>query len=262
MTPFTTSTTNLGRIATITLIALSTFSATGCQHNRCGSIYNECIESCLSKHRAKARATQAWDCSQHCNLGPHVRSGFIDGYCDVALGRRGCTPAVAPSRYWGWRYPDGLGQQAGAQWLHGYPMGAMSAKGDGLNYKVATLDVTPRPGIQQVAPLALEPQLQLPATPGPDTIDGTIEFEPRDLPVDLEAPLESAAEDAASIDRQMESTVSRVNSQLEEFDPEHNVLDSTASILNEASSFEAPPVEPTTEFTLEQNNNQFGSWLK
>lgn len=189
MTPISTNAAYTLRIRTIAIIALSAISLTGCRYNHCGRVFDECFGDCIARHRAKANATQAWDCSSHCNKSEHVRAGFIDGYVDVALGGRGCTPAVAPSRYWSWRYPGIQGQRAGTDWLAGYPMGAMAGRNDGMSNRVAALPVAvPNPvsmpvNIQPAVPTRIPVQQQGVEpliAPGADTIDGTIEFNPRD----------------------------------------------------------------------------------
>jgi hypothetical protein len=52
----------------------------------------------------------------------------------VAAGGNGCTPAIAPSEYWGWKYQSPAGQAAVNAWFQGYPLGAKAAEQDGVGF--------------------------------------------------------------------------------------------------------------------------------
>ena len=189
------------RIALLTVVFTATLGTLGCRYNRCGLGYNQCFERCFAEMRAKHRAAAAWDCCPNRCASEHVRAGFIDGYVNVALGGDGCTPAVAPSKYWGgWHYSGIAGQQAGAQWLQGFPLGALAAEGDGAAYQVAALAMEPQNN-RNAVPSAYEQTLpQVGANPGPDTIDNTIEFLPGqylDNPSDVSP---DAAKDNGSVE--------------------------------------------------------------
>ncbi len=96
----------------------------------------DCIDELLISHRNRAWAARAWyrEEPQHCHR-QHIadfRNGFEAGYIGVAEGGDGCTPAIAPSGYWGWKYQSAEGQGKVAAWFAGYPLGAAAAEQDGL----------------------------------------------------------------------------------------------------------------------------------
>ncbi len=129
----------LRRLLALTLIGVSVSTATGCtmwnglqnQFRR-----SEVLDEFMINHRNKVMAKKAWLREAHCYKGhqnlSHYRDGFIAGYIDVANGGYGCTPAVAPSSYWGWRYQSSSGACAVNAWFEGFPMGVKAAEQDGI----------------------------------------------------------------------------------------------------------------------------------
>ena len=101
-------------------------------------------------------------------------------------------------RYWGWQYTPAEGKQAGAEWLVGYPLGAAAARSEGDAYEVASLNIPSRR--QYLTQPNLNPPVGLPgpASPGPDTIDGTIDFVP--ITPDITDPPVKKVQDAAGPD--------------------------------------------------------------
>ncbi len=108
----------------------------------------DCLDTFMIDYRNRALAERAWHCQKH-QFGNQLyrqefKDGFVDGYVDVASGGKGCTPSIAPSKYWGWRYQSPQGQAATDAWFSGYPMGARAAEQDGIGYwqQIRTLDST------------------------------------------------------------------------------------------------------------------------
>lgn len=98
--------------------------------------HSDCIDDFLVSHRNRAWAAQAWHREKaHHGNRRHIadfRKGFLDAYAAVADGGDGCTPAIAPSEYWGWKYQSAEGQEKVGAWFAGYPLGAAAAETDGL----------------------------------------------------------------------------------------------------------------------------------
>jgi hypothetical protein len=96
----------------------------------------ECIDDFMIAYRNKAMAEKAWHCRKdrfrdQC-FENEFKDGFLAGYSAVAEGGAACTPAVAPSQYWGWRYQSASGQGAVNAWFQGFPEGARAAEEDGI----------------------------------------------------------------------------------------------------------------------------------
>lgn len=98
--------------------------------------HSDCIDDLLVGHRNRAWAARAWHREKvHHGHRRHIadfRKGFMDAYAAVAEGGDGCTPAIAPSDYWGWKYQSAEGQEKVGAWFSGYPLGAAAAETDGL----------------------------------------------------------------------------------------------------------------------------------
>jgi len=76
------------------------------------------------------------------------KDGFISGYLDVADGGDGCTPTIAPQKYWGWAYQTPHGQAAISNFFQGFPFGAKAAEEDGVGYWSAI----PTSGLEALVP--------------------------------------------------------------------------------------------------------------
>ncbi|TWU54609.1 hypothetical protein Poly51_33280 [Rubripirellula tenax] len=100
--------------------------------------HTECIDDFMIGYRNRALAEKAWHCrkDQFCNQRNEreFRDGFMKGYMEVAEGGNACTPAIAPSQYWGWRYQSANGQGAVNAWFQGFPQGARAAEEDGVGH--------------------------------------------------------------------------------------------------------------------------------
>ncbi|WP_143543759.1 hypothetical protein [Rhodopirellula sp. MGV] len=98
---------------------------------------SDCLDDFMLSHRNKVFAQRAWFREASCHAGQanlsEFKAGFIKGYIDVANGGSGCTPSVAPSQYWGWKYQSPGGQAAIGAFFAGYPYGAKAAEQDGLS---------------------------------------------------------------------------------------------------------------------------------
>ncbi|MCC9601101.1 hypothetical protein LOC67_11135 [Stieleria sp. JC731] len=97
----------------------------------------DCLDDFMLSHRNRVFAQRAWFREQACHAGQanlsEFKAGFIKGYIDVANGGSGCTPSVAPTQYWGWKYQSPGGQAAIGAFFAGYPYGAKAAEQDGLS---------------------------------------------------------------------------------------------------------------------------------
>jgi len=130
------------------------------------------LDDFMIAHRNQTMAAKAWyrEQAQHCDH-PYLKEfkeGFIQGYIDVANGGDGCTPAIAPSQYWGWRYQSSEGQAAINAWFAGYPLGAKAAEQDGVG-NWASIMTMGRP-LPTEADTGLDPQVvqPVPYPVGPD----------------------------------------------------------------------------------------------
>ncbi|MCG8650852.1 MAG: hypothetical protein MI861_13520 [Pirellulales bacterium] len=99
---------------------------------------NNYVDDFMVGYRNRAMAEKAWHQQKprfcHRKHQKEFKAGFIAGYIDVASGGNGCTPAIAPAQYWGWRYQSAHGQQAVNAWFEGYPMGARAAEEAGVGH--------------------------------------------------------------------------------------------------------------------------------
>ncbi len=97
---------------------------------------HECIDESMVDYRNRAMAEKAWIRIRHqyhdYQYHRDFKNGFVAGYLNVAGGGNGCTPATAPSQYWGWRYQSSAGQAAVNAWFQGFPLGAKAAEQDGV----------------------------------------------------------------------------------------------------------------------------------
>jgi hypothetical protein len=98
--------------------------------------HNDALDEFLVGHRNRAWSARAWHRQKHlfCDKRHQAdfAAGFRQGYEDVANGGNGCTPAIAPQSYWGWKYQSPEGQAKVSAWFEGYPLGAKAAEEDGL----------------------------------------------------------------------------------------------------------------------------------
>ena len=112
---------------------------------------HECIDESMTDYRNRAMAEEAWIRIRHCyhddQYHRDFKKGFVAGYMDVAAGGDGCTPATAPSEYWGWKYQSSAGRAAINAWFQGYPLGAKAAEQDGVgNWREININLkTPAP---------------------------------------------------------------------------------------------------------------------
>jgi hypothetical protein len=99
---------------------------------------SECIDDFMIGYRNKVMAEKAWHRNKHrfCDriFANEFKDGYIQGYIDIATGGNGCTPAIAPSNYWGWRYQSSQGQAAVSAWFQGFPYGVQAAEQDGVGH--------------------------------------------------------------------------------------------------------------------------------
>lgn len=99
---------------------------------------SHCIDDFMIGFRNSALAEKAWHCQKerfgNQPYAKEFKDGFVQGYIEVAQGGNGCTPAIAPSQYWGWKYQSTHGHAAVSAWFAGYPMGARAAEQDGVGH--------------------------------------------------------------------------------------------------------------------------------
>jgi hypothetical protein len=122
-------------------LGVAMVSSTGCSMTSvaCQSFSpSECIDDFMVGYRNRTLAEKSWhwNKSRFCDerFKREFKDGFISGYVDVASGGNGCSPAIAPSQYWGWRYQSGNGQQAISAWFRAFPLGAQAAEQDGIGH--------------------------------------------------------------------------------------------------------------------------------
>lgn len=126
-------------IALFSLVMI--LSSSGCSMmNNAVKQFRRCepLEDFMIGHRNMVFGKRAWfrirDRYHGCANVNEFRSGFLAGYADVANGGSGCTPSIAPTEFWGWRYQSAGGQAAIQSWFAGYPLGAKAAEEDGIAY--------------------------------------------------------------------------------------------------------------------------------
>lgn len=130
--------------------------------------------------RNQAMAAKAWHRQKSQLPIPRHREefkeGFIDGYLDVASGGRGCLPAIAPSKFWGWKYQSPDGQAAVNAWYQGFPYGARAAEQDGLGIWNSIQVTGLEPGALSGRETSNEPAdvEALPAAEGEQIVPGSI----------------------------------------------------------------------------------------
>ena len=133
----------LGKLRwTIALLSLAAIlSSSGCSMlNNAVKQFRRCepLEDFMIGHRNLVFGKRAWfrirDRYHGCANVNEFRDGFLAGYADVANGGSGCTPNIAPTEFWGWRYQSAGGQAAIQSWFAGYPLGAKAAEEDGIAY--------------------------------------------------------------------------------------------------------------------------------
>ncbi|WP_345688451.1 hypothetical protein [Novipirellula caenicola] len=151
-------------------------------------------------HRNKTMAAKAWHCQKanFCNPSSAFKDGFYAGYMDICNGGSGCTPAIAPSQYWGWMYQSSNGQLAVNDWFAGFPMGVKAAEQDGVghwsnvqtSYGATSPNMAAAPLPVQTAPTVLEHQLPTPLeSPFLDADDEEPELiEPAEMDGDVIGP--------------------------------------------------------------------------
>jgi hypothetical protein len=120
-------------------LGVAMVSSTGCSMTSgvCQSFQpSECIDDFMVGYRNRTLAEKSWhwNKSRFCDerFKREFKDGFISGYVDVASGGNGCSPAIAPSQYWGWRYQSGNGQEAINAWFRAFPLGVQAAEQDGV----------------------------------------------------------------------------------------------------------------------------------
>lgn len=98
----------------------------------------DCIDDFMLGYRNRAMAEKAWHCRKPCipnrQYTKEFKDGFIAGYMDIAAGGNGCTPAMAPSSFWGFQYQTASGHQAINAWFAGFPQGVKAAEQDGVGH--------------------------------------------------------------------------------------------------------------------------------
>lgn len=127
--------------AVLTAVA-SLFGFAGCHSSYQGFQYSHGLDSYIARKRASIQAWYLWmQCRDQCCCERvcDYRRGFIEGYCNVAMGGDGCAPVVPAARYWGWRYQDASGGECVAAWYEGYPVGVAAALQVGTHYEIQTI---------------------------------------------------------------------------------------------------------------------------
>lgn len=126
--------------------------------------------SCKGRRKARKSLKPCSDSKQ--KLSCDFKSGYQQGYVDVAKGYSGKTPPIAPPKYWKHHYRSGKGRWRAEQWFEGYASGVESAYAEGLNQSryVAASQVDYSPCNVQVANHSLQPaysQIIESVEPGP-----------------------------------------------------------------------------------------------
>lgn len=178
------------------VVGLMLLSSAGCHTISSGvgamsRDFHQCIDESMVDYRNRALAEKAWIRIRrayfHNQYHRDIKAGFVAGYLEVAGGGDGCTPALAPEEYWGWRYQSPLGQAAVNAWFQGFPLGAKAADQDGVGYfRAVSIQLTePMPvDLSQTSQEAM-PSQEMPPYPN---IDAVPDLTPNDESIELIEP--------------------------------------------------------------------------
>lgn len=166
---------------------------------------HEGCDEFMIAYRNRAMAAKAWHREKHAlkqfGNSRDLKAGFYAGYMEVAEGGSGCTPAICPSSYSGWRYQSASGQQACDAWFQGFPLGAAAAEQDGVgnwsHVRFAGHSPYGAPPMQETDPASLEDDPE-------QIVPGSIEYEDGEPFPDAEIeeiapPLPSIYDEAAGM---------------------------------------------------------------
>ncbi len=196
------------RLLIVGLLGFFAAGLTGCRLSSqvCRGINSDCIDDFMIGYRNRAMAEKAWHCRTPCipnrQYIKEFKDGFVAGYNDVANGGNGCTPAIAPSSFWGWQYQSASGQAAIDAWFQGYPYGVKAAEQDGVgHWQAIRLNHYQNPGSLSATGLApsvdsgptgpavtnpFYPQQEFVPEPVPETLD-EFQLQPGDAdPIQLD----------------------------------------------------------------------------
>ena len=129
------------RVGLLALVATSMLASSGCtlltsSVKVAAKDVHTWVDDSMASYRDRTLAEKSWiDVRAKYRNHEYLRDfkrGFIDGYQSVADGGNGCTPPLAPSEYWGWKYQSPYGQAAVRAWFEGFPIGARAAQQDGV----------------------------------------------------------------------------------------------------------------------------------
>ena len=136
-------------------------------------LHSDCVDEFMVGYRNHAWSAKSWHANKHrfCNQAHNrdFEAGYRQGYEDVANGGNGCTPAMPPRAYWGWRYQSPEGQAKVAAWFAGYPHGAAAAEQEGLGGWSQVR--TNLPVQQEMPPMGADPGAVAPGM-APTPLDG------------------------------------------------------------------------------------------
>ena len=167
------------RLVAAGCLAAALTSSMGCRGlNHWRHEFQGCVSNHMVDYSNRALAQKAWIREKHrfCDRQyvQEFKDGFIHGYLDVATGGDGCTPTIAPPKYWGWAYQTPHGQAAVNAFFQGFPFGAKAAEQDGVGYwneiPTSGLSSTLTPYgsgavTEEVVPMPVPP------TPTPDAVE-------------------------------------------------------------------------------------------
>ena len=121
------------------------------------------LDEWMVDYRNQAMAAKAWHCRKEkfCNRRhlDEFQAGFYAGYENIACGGTGCTPAIVPKEYWGWKHQSADGQAGVNSWFEGYPMGVQAAEMDGIGHwsQIRPMGLSgPQPGSATGMPTYME----------------------------------------------------------------------------------------------------------
>jgi hypothetical protein len=100
-----------------------------------GLEYVQCFDNLGQSANAKSCAHKAMKCIEEktkTDLSSDFKSGFRKAYQDIAMGRKGTTPAVPPEKYWYAYYRGVKGKERAQEWFSGYEKGVEMAKFSGI----------------------------------------------------------------------------------------------------------------------------------
>ena len=177
----------------LSMLIVNSFGCRGLNHWR--HEFQGCVSNHMVDYSNRALAEKAWIRGKNRfrdrQYRQEFKDGFVQGYLNVASGGDGCTPTLAPPKYWGWAYQTPHGQAAVNAFFQGFPFGAQAAEQDGVGYwseiPTSGLSKTLTPSGSGVISQETVP-MPVPEAPTPEARDTTPPSDSRGATLSIPSP--------------------------------------------------------------------------